>query len=282
MIMNWTTRDEAVWNEIVEWEQKLLDYEGNDLQTTYIKWLDRSFAAFPTEWQEVFLSKLDQLLFQIQSLLQGSQIQEDARERILISARAFDDSVADIPDLRNLTIDQLHYLNRQHSARHRLYAFIQGGVTGKGGFLSAIADFPILISINIRAIQLTAMSYGFDVKSPYETMNSLKVFHAALLPNQFKIYGWKKLLEDLKNRQDFYFDDGSEKLADPLWLNELVKQFMKLLAINIFKKKENEKYPLIRMVLGANWNYQFTKKVTEYAEKYYQYRFLLEKKSDRE
>lgn len=280
IMMNWTERDEAVWEEILKWEQTLLEYEGNDLQTTYIKWLERTFASFPEEWQEAFLTKLDQWMFQVQSLLQGSQIQEEARERILVSARAFDDSVVDIPDLRKLTIDQLHYLNRQHSARHRLYSFIQGGMTGKGGFLSAVSDFPILIAINVRAVQLTAMTYGFDVQSPYETMISLKVFHAAVLPKQVQIYGWKKLLEDLENKQDVYFYDDSEQLADPLWLNEIVKQLMKLMAINMFKKKQNDKFPLIRMAIGANFNYQFTKKVTEYAEKYYQYRLLLDKKGD--
>ncbi|MDQ0215005.1 hypothetical protein J2S13_001404 [Oikeobacillus pervagus] len=278
--MAWSNRDEVVWNEIVEWEKSLYQYEGNDLTNTYVKWLDATFSTIPEEVQQKFYSKLDQWLFHLHSLLQGSTIQSEAREQILSSARSFHPALQDLSDMKKLTIDQLHYLNQQHTARHRLYSFIQGGVTGSGGGVTMMTDFPLMAIINLRTVQLTAMTYGYDVRIPYEMMMSLKVFHAATLPNHMKMYGWENLLDDLETKDSLYFYDGSEQLTNATWLQEPLKQIMKLMAISLFSKKKTSKWPIISMAIGAGINYQLTRKVTQYAEKYYQYRYLQAKRED--
>ena len=90
-----------------------------------------------------------------------------------------------------MKIDQVRYLNSQHSSRQRLYSLVQGGVTGTGGAVPLSTDLAAIAILNLRAVQITAMTYGYDPQQPFEMMASLKVFHAATLPERLKAEGWK-------------------------------------------------------------------------------------------
>ncbi|KMY55056.1 ABC transporter substrate-binding protein [Bacillus sp. FJAT-27231] len=276
--MAWTERDKVVWEEIMAWEQSLADYGGNDFQYTYSRWLNSALAAIPEETLSAFFGQLDNVLFHMHSLLQGSQFQNEARERILTSARVFREDVETLDDLKKLTIDQIRYLNSQQSTRHRLYSLIQGGITGTGGAIPISTDFAAMAILNLRAIQITAMTYGYDPQLPFEMIASLKVFHAGALPERLKAEGWQELLIELEERDHPYFYNEAEQLTDLTWMEGPVKQLGKLLAIAMFKNKKMANLPLISLVIGAGTNYRMTKNMTEFAEKYYQYRWLLEKR----
>ncbi|WP_338750663.1 EcsC family protein [Bacillus sp. FJAT-52991] len=278
--MAWTERDEAVWEDIMAWEQSLVDYEGNDFQYTYAKWLQAAFEAIPEETVATFFGQLDNALFQMHSLLQGSQFQNEARERILTSARVFNEEVKTIPDMKKLTLDQLAYLNRQQASRQRMYSLIQGGITGTGGAVPVSTDFLAMVLINLRAVQLTAMSYGYDPQTPFEMMASLKVFHAATLPDRLKAAGWQELLLELEAQDQSFFYEETDQLTGTAWIEGPIKQLFKLMAITVFKHKKISNLPLVSLAIGAGMNYRLTKTVTTYAEKYYQYRLLQEKKAD--
>ncbi|WP_203361484.1 EcsC family protein [Bacillus sp. REN10] len=277
-----TEREEGIWEEIMDWEQSLVEYEGNDFQYTYAKWLQAAFEAIPDETLATFFGQLDNALFQVHSLLQGSQFQNEARERILTSARVFNEEIKTISDMKKLTLDQLAYLNRQQASRHRLYSLIQGGMTGTGGAVPVSTDFLGMILINLRAVQLTAMSYGYDPQTPFEMMASLKVFHAATLPDRLKAAGWQELLLEFEAQEQSFFYEETGRLTDLTWIEGPIKQLFKLLAINAFKHKKVSNWPLLSVAIGAGVNYRLTKTVTTYAEKYYQYRLLQEKKADSE
>ena len=107
-------------------------------------------------------------------MIQSSQSQLEARNRILGTSRLFDESIEQLEDLKALSIDQLTYIAEQQTARHRLYSFVQGGATGAGGLLLLTADFPVMIALNVKAVQLIATSFGHDVNKPYEMMLALK------------------------------------------------------------------------------------------------------------
>ncbi|WP_100331844.1 EcsC family protein [Bacillus xiapuensis] len=276
--MAWTDRDQAVWEEIMAWEQGLANDGGNDFLYTYSKWLHAAFEAIPEEALASFLNQMDNVLFQVHSLLQGSQFQNEARERMLASARIFREDVETIADMKKLTIDQLGYLNRQQASRHQIYSLIQGGITGTGGAVPVSTDFAAMILINLRSVQLTAMSYGFDPQTPFEMMASLKVFHAATLPDRFLAAGWQELLLELEAQEQPFFYQEAERLTDAAWMEGTVQQLVKLTAIALFKNKRISNLPWISLAIGAGVNYRFTKRITDYAEKYYQYRLLQEKR----
>lgn len=108
-----TERDRKVLAEIHEWEQNLLQYEPNDFQLTYEKYLERSFSALPIKIQRQFFSLLDTWLFHLHSMIQGSELQLDAKKRILAQGRIFDKGLNNIEDLRKLEIDKLEYIADQ-------------------------------------------------------------------------------------------------------------------------------------------------------------------------
>ncbi len=272
-----TDREAKVLNEIQDWERNLLEYEPNDFQLTYEKYLQQTFSLLPEKVQQQFFSVIDSWLFHLHSMIQGSQLQMDAKERILSSGRIFHKDLEKIEDLRQLKIEQLQYIAEQQIARHRLYSFAQGGLAGTGGPLLLSTDIPAIAVINLRVVQLIAMTYGVEVNTPFEMMTSLKVFHTATLPPRLQKEGWTSLMNELESQDDDFFYEGNEEITDITWLEQPVQQLLKALVITLFRKKVIQGIPLVSMAIGAGANYQLTRKVTDLAHKYYQLRYLNEK-----
>ncbi|RDU36201.1 EcsC family protein [Neobacillus piezotolerans] len=272
-----TDREMTVLAEIKDWEKKLLDYEPNDLQLTYEKYLESGFSMLPEEARSQFFAVVDNWLFHLNAMIQGAQFQLDAKERILAAARVFDSGVGRIEDMKHLEIDQLNYIAQQQIARHRLYSFAQGGMAGTGGALLLGADLPAMAVINLRAVQLLAMTYGYEVNTPFEMMTSLKVFHTATLPPRLQGESWNQLLEDLKGERDRYFYEGNDQLTDPSWLEMPMRQVFKGAFITLFRKRMVQGIPLVSMAIGAGANYQLTRRVTDFSHNYYRLRYLMDR-----
>jgi EcsC protein family len=280
--MEFTNREMKLWNEISEWQEKLYQYEPTDLAALYDKWLEQGFALLPENVQQQFFEKLDTWLFHLHAMVQSSQVQIDARERILASARVFNEEIETLSDLSHLSIDQLNYIANQHIAKHRLYSFAQGGMSGSGGLLLLGSDIPAMTVINVRIVQLIAMSYGVEVNTPFEMMLALKVFNAGAMPKRLQGIAWEELIREVQTAEDDYFYLGIEELTNPTWMEQPLKQLLKALSITVFRKKLVRGIPFISMAIGAGSNYQMTRSVSEFAQKFYQYRYLLEKKADKE
>jgi hypothetical protein len=69
-------------------------------------------------------------------------------------------------------------------------AAAEGGVTGAGGFLLGLADFPILLGIKLKMLFDIARIYGFDLKDYKERVYILQIFQLAFSGQQHrrKIY----------------------------------------------------------------------------------------------
>ncbi|MBK5500474.1 EcsC family protein [Peribacillus sp. TH14] len=280
--MEFTNREITIWNEISEWQENLYQYEPTDLAALYDKWLEQGFSLLPKNVQQQFFEKLDTWLFHLHAMVQSSQVQIDAREQILASARMFNEDIETLNDLNLLTIDQLNYIANQHIAKHRLYSFAQGGISGSGGLLLLGSDIPAMTVINVRTVQLIAMSYGFEVNTPFEMMLALKVFNAGAMPKRLRGTAWEELIREVQTAEDDYFYLGIEELTNPTWMEQPLKQLLKAVSITIFRKKLVRGIPFISMAIGAGSNYQMTRNVSEFAQKFYQYRYLQKKKADEE
>lgn len=277
--MSLTARERKVLQEIQDWESSLNRYEANDFQLIYDKYIERSFQQLSEKARQSFSEVLDNGLFHLHALIQGSQMQMDAKEKIILNGRIFDEAITEIEDMKQLSIDQLQYIANQQIVRHRLYSLTQGGMTGTGGAILLGSDIPFMAVINLRIVQLIASTYGVEVNTPYEMMTALKVFNASILPNRLKGQGWNDLKNDLRNSQERYFYEGSEELVNLAWIEQLLKQGLKGLAIVLLRKKMIQGVPFISMAVGAGMNYQLTRKVTEFSHKYYQLRYLSEKEA---
>ncbi|CAH0127353.1 hypothetical protein SRABI96_00126 [Peribacillus sp. Bi96] len=280
--MEFTNREIKIWNEISEWQENLYQYEPTDLAALYDKWLEQGFALLPENVQQQFFDKLDTWLFHLHAMVQSSQVQIDARERILASARVFNEDIEMLSDLNLLSIDQLNYIANQHIAKHRLYSFAQGGISGSGGLLLLGSDIPAMTVINVRTVQLIAMSYGIEVNTPFEMMLALKVFNAGAMPKRLQGIAWEELIREVQTAEDDYFYLGIDELTNPSWMEQPLKQLLKAISITVFRKKLVQGIPFISMAIGAGANYQMTRNVSEFAQKFYQYRYLQLKKVNEE
>ncbi|MGM0874904.1 MAG: EcsC family protein [Bacillota bacterium] len=279
--MNDLVRQKAILDEITLWESELQNDVRTDIQRTFDSWLNRKIDEIPNPMKRLFFNKFDASLFNLHSFIQSSFVQQDAKKHILLSAKTLNKDILQINDLHMLSIDQLHYLADLQTSKHRLYSFLQGGITGTGGILLTGVDIPAQTILNLRSIQMVSMCYGYEINNPYEMMTSLKVYHASLMPKHLKYQQWLELKKDIESEDSmYYFYAGNDDLANSNSLEFLVKQVAKLSVLSLFKRKLVSGLPLISIMIGAGANYQLTRHVTEFANKFYQYRLINKKHND--
>ncbi|MCT2534984.1 EcsC family protein [Aquibacillus koreensis] len=272
--------EKNILKEISDWEHKLESYQSSDLERVYDNWKALTMNQISPSIKQGLFSNLDNFLFHTHAYLQGSSMQMEARNRILTIARVFDPDIDAITDLNKLSIDQLTYLAQQQISKGRMHSFMQGGMTGTGGILLTGIDFPLLVIMNLRVVQLIGLSFGHEMNHPFEMMLSLKVFHAATLPKRFQNHAWEDLMKEIETTMYMY--EGDDKLTDPTWIDQPMKQIGKNILILIARKKLLQGIPLISIGIGAFSNYQLTSQVTNYALRFYQKRLLLRKGIDNE
>jgi hypothetical protein len=86
---------------------------------------------------------------------------------------------------------------------YRKTAAIEGGITGAGGILLGLADFPILIGIKIKLLFDIASLYGFDVGDYKERVYMLHIFELAFSSHEhrrniyLKMVDWEEKTKNL-------------------------------------------------------------------------------------
>jgi hypothetical protein len=76
---------------------------------------------------------------------------------------------------------------------YRHTAAAEGGITGAGGILLGLADFPILLGIKLKMLFDIAALYGFDVKDYKERVYILHIFELAFSSQQHRQNVYKKM-----------------------------------------------------------------------------------------
>ncbi|OLO40248.1 ABC transporter substrate-binding protein [Alkalihalophilus pseudofirmus] len=276
--MTLTKQEQRLILEIEQWEETFFLHEPTDFETMYQKWLNVGLDQIGKDKKSKVLETIDNFLFHLHAMIQNSRFHEDARERILEQAKVFNAEIEEVQDIRTLSIEKLNFMAKQQMAKQRLMSMGQGGVSGMGGILLLGIDLPAMIAINMRAIQLIGLSYGYDVKRPAEMMVAIKIFHVASLPKNLQAGAWDALWEEVQSEDyDEWFYTGNEEVADISWIQQPLRQLIKVMMIMLLRKKLIQGVPLIGMVFGATMNYQFSRQVTEVAQRFYQKRLLIEK-----
>lgn len=92
---------------------------------------------------------------------------------------------------------------RQRIKIYRTTAAAEGGITGAGGILLGLADFPLLLGIKIKLLFDIAALYGYEVKDFKERMYILYIFQLAFSSQQKRngvyrqVAGWKEISKTL-------------------------------------------------------------------------------------
>ncbi|MBC8034209.1 MAG: EcsC family protein [Chitinophagaceae bacterium] len=113
---------------------------------------------------------------------------------------------------------------------YKTTAATEGGITGAGGFLMAMADFPLLLGIKIKLLFEIATEYGFSVREYKERLFILHVMQLAFSSQENRklvyrqIADWdeksKLLPEDIK---DFDWQSFQQEYRDYIDLAKLAQ-----------------------------------------------------------
>jgi uncharacterized protein (DUF697 family) len=140
----------------------------------------------------------------------------------------------------------------------------EGGVTGAGGFLMSLADFPILIGIKIKLLFEIASLYGFDVKDYRERLYILHIFQLAFsskigTQNVYKqMQNWdEKLIVLPESADQFDWQTFQQEYRDYIDLAKMAQLL-----------------PVVGAAVGAVANYQLIKKLGKTAMMSYRMRLL--------
>lgn len=102
-----------------------------------------------------------------------------------------------------VSLEQSEKEIKKHILNYQRTAAAEGGVTGAGGILLGLADFPILLGIKLKMLFDIASLYGFDVKDYKERVYILHIFQLAFSSQEhrrnvfIKMIDWDKKKEEL-------------------------------------------------------------------------------------
>ncbi|HLG41074.1 MAG TPA: EcsC family protein [Chitinophagaceae bacterium] len=147
---------------------------------------------------------------------------------------------------------------------YRDTAAIEGGITGAGGLLMGLADFPILIGIKIKLLFDIASLYGFDTNDYKERIYILHIFELAFSSHEHRRNAYLKM-ED--------WDEKSKEL--PADLNQFDwRNFQQEYRDYIDLAKIAQLIPGIGAPIGIMVNNSLVKKLGKTAMNSYRIRII--------
>jgi hypothetical protein len=153
---------------------------------------------------------------------------------------------------------------REKIKSYKKTAAVEGGITGAGGLLLGLADFPILIGIKIKLLFDIASLYGYDVRGYKERVYILHIFELAFSsPAHRKIVYLKMVDWDLRSKE---LPDDIEKFD---WRN-----FQQEYRDYIDLAKMAQLVPVIGAPVGIIVNYRLLQKLGTTAMNAYRMRIL--------
>jgi hypothetical protein len=154
--------------------------------------------------------------------------------------------------------------------QYRKAAAAEGGITGAGGLLMGLADFPLLIGIKIKLLYSIASLYGYSVDEYKERVYLLYIFQLAFSSQQHRREVYQKIINWEKQSQEL---PGSLDAFD--W-----RTFQQEYRDHIDLAKMAQLVPIIGAPVGAVVNYRLIKKLGDTAMNAYRMRWLDEGRRD--
>ncbi|GAA4049061.1 EcsC family protein [Hymenobacter glaciei] len=93
------------------------------------------------------------------------------------------------------TLAQREFVARNQIRNYRTMATAEGAVTGAGGFLLGLADFPILIGLKMKLLFDLGAAYGYDVHDYTERLYLLHVFQLAFSSQHTRNLTYQRLAD---------------------------------------------------------------------------------------
>ena len=143
-------------------------------------------------------------------------------------------------------------------------AAVEGGITGAGGLLLGLADFPILIGIKLKLLFEIATLYGFDVNDYKERVYLLYIFELSFSSDVHRKWVYLKMTDWENKKQQL-----PEDIHQFDWRN-----FQQEYRDYIDLAKMAQLVPVIGAPVGILVNYRLIKKLGKTAMNAYRMRLL--------
>lgn len=135
------------------------------------------------------------------------------------------------PERREINLYRQDQLAKEKLDTFRKTAIIEGVGTGAGGILLGLADFPLLLSIEMKFLYEVATVYGFDPEEYDERLFLLHIFQLAFSSDQHKretlyiVDNWKEEKEHLSDMDWYVFQQEYRDHIDLIKLFQLIPGF---------------------------------------------------------
>lgn len=151
---------------------------------------------------------------------------------------------------------------------YRNTAAVEGGITGAGGILLGLVDFPVLLGIKIKLLFEIGLMYGFDMDDYKERVYLLHIFELAFSGDAHR----KKIFLEMEN-----WNEKKKNLPDSIdhfdW-----RTFQQEYRDYIDLAKMAQLIPVIGAPVGVLVNYRLLKKLGITAMNAYRMRYAEEGK----
>jgi hypothetical protein len=182
----------------------------------------------------------------------------------MIRAVLFGSKYTTADPLRNASLELREARVEEKIKFYRTTAAVEGGITGAGGFLLGLADFPILLAIKIKFLYDVAAIYGFDVNDYKERVYLLHIFELAFSSHAHR----KAIYLKMAN-----WDQKSKELPEDIhqfgW-----RSFQQEYRDYIDLAKMAQLVPVIGAPVGVLVNYRLIRKLGKTAINAYRMRLL--------
>ncbi|MBC6492577.1 EcsC family protein [Flavihumibacter stibioxidans] len=153
---------------------------------------------------------------------------------------------------------------RERIEFYRNTAAVEGGVTGAGGLLLGLADFPILLGLKIKLLFEIASLYGFDVNDYKERVYLLHIFELAFSSHEHRRNVYLKMVD---------WAEKSRQMPDDIHLFDW-RSFQQEYRDYLDIAKMAQLIPVIGAPVGIVVNYRLVRKLGLTAMNAYRMRIL--------
>jgi len=182
----------------------------------------------------------------------------------MVKAVLFGSTFTTSKPLTDLTLMHREALIKQKIESYKKTGAAEGGITGAGGFLMSLADFPLLLGIKMKMLFDIAAVYGYDVKDYRERLFILHIFQLAFSSKEesqnvfVKMQDWDNKAHQLPTNIDEF---------DWLTFQQQYRDYIDL-------AKLAQMLPFVGAAVGAVANYKLIDKLGKTAMMSYRMRFF--------
>ncbi|HLA63881.1 MAG TPA: EcsC family protein [Rhodothermales bacterium] len=258
--MRLTDYERRAQREIESWERGQNENLLQQALGFVLKPVDWAFNQFvPDSVVDQLGNGLNQVLGKLNDASEWTYDEKD----LLAKAHEQGIEAETVDALRDEPLEKLDAVADTVAGPNTIMAALAGGGAGLGGVLFAVADVPVLFTINFRLIQQIGAAYGFPMKGPDFQPLVLAIFNVAASGSR---QAKSDALRELSVAgAAFAHGSGYRGRAAQGTLREQVGHLPREIAKNLAGRKLAQMIPIAGAAVGAGVNYWFTDQTAEAA-----------------